>query len=149
VIPDTGTQTISVFVYADSPRGGGQTITQYANIVVRSIPANSDAVLIGSPETTAQPLHLTVGIDGYSPSWSSAPGTTHVIVDGLGNGSLTRSSTRNLPAPRYLTTVYDYRDEVLLTSSMVLAAALWWRQRKRRYLKSSAVGRIAHERPDL
>src|ERR1035437_5725351 len=90
VIPDTGTQTISVFVYADSPRGGGQTITQYANIVVRSVPAISGAVLIGSPETTAQPLHLTVGIEGYSSSWSSAPGTTHVIVDGLRNGWLAR-----------------------------------------------------------
>jgi hypothetical protein len=134
VIPDTGTQTISVFVYADSPRGGGQTITQYANIVVRSVPAISGAVLIGSPETTAQPLHLTVGIEGYSSSWSSAPGTTHVIVDGLRNGWLTRSSTRNHPAPRYLATLYDFRDGVLLTSAMVLAAAaLWWRQRKRRY----------------
>jgi hypothetical protein len=93
VIPDTGTQTISVFVYADMPTGGGQTITQYANMVVRSGPAISDAVLIGSPETTAQPLHLTVGIDGYSPSWSGAPGTTHVIVDGLRNGWLTKPST--------------------------------------------------------
>jgi hypothetical protein len=93
VIPDIGTQRIRVFVYADSPGGGGQTITQYTNIVVRSIPTHSDAVLIGSPDTTAQPFQLAVGADGYSPMSSSATGTTHVIVDGLRNGWLTKPST--------------------------------------------------------
>ena len=137
VTPDSGTKTITLFVYAFAAGQGKQTITQYANVVIRPIALTSEAFLIGLPKQSSHFLHLIVGSDGYSSSISSPLGSVHVAVDGLRNGWLVTRRLRNLPSIGSYASSYTVLEETLsfTTAMLLLAASLLWIDRKRKISK--------------
>jgi hypothetical protein len=88
VVPDSGTKTIQLTAYADAIGKGKMTVTQYADFVVRSIPVDSSAFLLGLPKQAPAPFRLVIGPDGFSTATSGPPGAVHVVVNGLRNGWL-------------------------------------------------------------
>lgn len=99
VTPAPGTDSLGLFLYADSTGLGTGTIDDYANIQATSIPTAATPLVVTEPE---QPYHrpvLTTDGQEYSPGWHSLKPATHVVVDGLTNGWLALSPVRVTYAP--------------------------------------------------
>ncbi|CAG4910041.1 alpha-(1-_3)-arabinofuranosyltransferase family protein [Acidithrix sp. C25] len=134
VTPDSGAQSISLFVYADAPTIGTQTVTQYANFIARSVGEVPSVYAIGLPRRPSNSLHLVIGNEGYASSFPSPLGTTHVIVDGLRNGWLTTDNVRVIASiVSRIPARAELKDSILLTVVMLFpAAALLWGERRRK-----------------
>lgn len=133
VQPNVGTQTLSLVVYADAPGDGTETISQYANFIVRSITPSPQAFLVGLPRQTAPESRLIVGSDGYSAMLSGPPGDNHVLVNGLHNGWLVVHSSRDQPgSPGFSKTPTIAINVIWFAGVMLLlAAAVTWGDRRR------------------
>jgi hypothetical protein len=131
VNPDAGTTSITLFLYADAKGIGQPSIEQYAGITARATLSAQDLVLVGTPASVSAPGRLVIFRTGYSPQWVGPSNTTHVIVNGLRNGWITKSAAKIHIVPNDPTTSNEFLYEVLLAAVMVIVAgALWWIERR-------------------
>ena len=137
VTPDTGTKTIHLFLYADAPVGGGTSIEQYAGVSIRSTAPAPQVVVVGTPRSPSGPAdRLVAWSEGYSSTWTSPSGTTHVMVDGMRNGWIVPTDRRSPVMTTYLPTLGEGRKEWLFASVMIaLAAGMWCFEVRRRRLR--------------
>jgi hypothetical protein len=104
VVPDPGTVALGVFLYADSPEHGGQTVNDYANVEALELPSLPHVLLLGMPlASSPSTTHLFVLHAGYSTDWDGPPRTQHVLVDGLLNGWIS-NSVADAPTVKYKNT---------------------------------------------
>ena len=133
ITPNAGTNTISLFVYADAPGNGKQTITQYADFSVRSIPSLAHVFLVGLPRLPPSPESFVIGADGYLASMPGSVGSIHVIVDGLRNGWLMPPGAIRPPSVSERISVDVFRKTLAFSFLMLLVAGgLTWMDRRRR-----------------
>jgi hypothetical protein len=122
VMPDPGTTTLTLYLYADGPVQGSQSIDDYADARVVEVPTLPNLVMLATPvgDNVSAP-HLVVLYDSYSTQWASNHGR-HVEVDGMLNGWLVAE------APS--ATKISYRPAVIFSAAQwtslggVLVAAL-------------------------
>ena len=133
VVPATGTETVTLFVYAFAQSPGHVSVDQYAGVVARSILHRPTIDVVGRPTTDAAPTRLLSYPTGYAPGWIGPRDAVHVLVDGLRNGWLTTSNSRAVRKPTYLPSANEGRDELLLASTMLLVAAASTVISRRRY----------------
>ena len=91
VAPDPGTTALQLYLYADgSPSGNGTTV-QYAEVRVDEVPnLPSFAVVADATPNEVPPPDLQLIHQTFSSSWTAPAGATHVLVDGMLDGWLTR-----------------------------------------------------------
>jgi hypothetical protein len=138
VTPDAGTQTITLFLYADAPTSGTVSIEQYGDVTVRSVVSVPNIVLLGTPTHTATFSHLVSTAQGYSPLWSRSGGAPHVIVDGMANGWITAAQSTEPSSIYYVPIQHEKRNMLLFAFLMIaLASAIWlFASRSRRRLSN-------------
>ena len=114
VVPATGTENVTLFVYAFAQSPGHVSVDQYAGVVARSILHRPTIDVVGRPTTDAAPTRLLSYPTGYAPGWIGPRDAVHVLVDGLRNGWLTTSNSRAVRKPTYLPSANEGRDELPL-----------------------------------
>jgi len=86
IVPESGTTSLTLYLYADADQTAKRTTNQYASIEVAEFRALPAFALIAEPTTTPPPQTLYVVHTTYSNDWAGPPGSAHVLVDGLLNG---------------------------------------------------------------
>lgn len=140
VHPDSGTTSISVFLYADSAGNGQRAIEEYAKVTALSLPATPTFVLFGTPKKHGKPEGILTTQTGYSPQWIGPAGSTHVLVDGLRNAWIGSHVISVSASPSYAATSHKVRDEIGISALILVtdgALMLWW-LRRMKYRKRKA-----------
>ncbi len=122
VVPDPGTKTIGLSLYAYSYVPGQDSVEEYAGVVVRSLPYAPSVDVIGRPTTAPPPTQVFAYPTGYSSGWAGPRKSTHVAIDGLWNGWLTSPKALTSRDVRFLPVANEQRDEILLAAAMLLLA---------------------------
>jgi hypothetical protein len=122
VIPDPGTESVTIFLYAYGQSLRQGSIEQFAGVIARSLPHSPSVDVVARPSTSAGPTRLLAYPSGYAAGWVGPPSARHVLVDGMRNGWLTTSGRGAPQAVRYQPLVDEVRDEFLLASAMLLLA---------------------------
>jgi hypothetical protein len=114
--------------------GNGTTsIDEYSGVSARSLPFLSNLTFVGNAGKATTGGRLETFATGYSSQWIGPQGATHVIVDGLRNGWILGSNTKNPLVPRNSAIANDVIDEILFSLlAALLAVALWWFSRARK-----------------
>jgi hypothetical protein len=100
VVPDDGTKSLSLYLYADAAAPRTPTVTEYAEVTVLEVPSLPAFVLLGNPDVGAGPgPELLIQHSSFSKAWQS-PAGQHVLVDGLMNGWVIPAGT-NAGTPSY------------------------------------------------
>lgn len=133
VTPDAGTQTISLFVYADATTIGSVSITQYADVSVRSVVSVPNTIIVGTPVVAPGSGHLVESAEGYSSQWTTPSHTTHVLVDGMRNGWIVPGISTPAGPVTFLPAEHEKRNTLVLTIVMVAIAMAIWRLTMRRF----------------
>jgi hypothetical protein len=126
VQPDAGTTRLFLFLYANSFSSGRPSVEQYTDVVARLLRSAPTAVVVGRPTGPTSSTKLVATATGYSTLWSGPTGTTHVLVNGLRNGWLTRSAPDSAIDARYTPDAHLLGDELALLVIMVLVALACW-----------------------
>jgi len=127
VTPDAGTQTISLFVYADANTIGSISINQYADVSVRSVVSVPNVVIVGMPVVGPGSGHLVESTEGYSSQWTTPSYTTHVLVDGMRNGWIAPGMSTPSGRSTFLPVEHEKRNTLVFVFVMVaVAIAIWW-----------------------
>jgi len=115
VVPPSGTQGLSVFLYADSGAGGVRGTSAFAAVGVRSISVSPPLAIVATARgRSPHPPSLTTADSTFSSAWTVRAPAQHVLVDGVANGWLSDAS--GPLAPRDTTAP-------LLAAGLVLAVA--------------------------
>ena len=89
VMPDAGTRSISLFLYADAGLLRSRTINEYSDVRVLEVPALPTFALLSDPEGQAPPsVQLGLVDSSFSAEWQGSISGEHVLVDGMLNGWL-------------------------------------------------------------
>lgn len=84
VTPPADTKYLSLYLYSDGLSGLKETVNDYANVAVYTIP-DVDLVLLGIPTSApSESMRLWVLHESYSADWAGP--RKHVVVDGMING---------------------------------------------------------------
>lgn len=129
VVPSAHTTSLSLFLYALSTTSDQTTVNEYADLVVRALPAAPQVDVFGMPTTPPTPPRsraLVTTSTGFDAGWSISRGGRHVEVDGLRNGWIV---ARAEPPPRgahavFLPTRSELRDEIALAGVGALTGLL-------------------------
>jgi hypothetical protein len=99
VSPDAGTTALTLHLYADASRSATRTINEYADVRAVEVPILSSFALLATPNPQpASSTQLVVVHSSFSTTWQGPPGSKHVLVDGMLNGWLVPSSSRDFAA---------------------------------------------------
>jgi len=99
VVPDPGTTSVQMYLYADASAQGSPTVSEYAGIRALELPALPKFALVGEPAPNVVPnVRLALTHSTYSNDWQSSIGGDHVIVDGMLNGWLVPSGSSGFSA---------------------------------------------------
>ena len=123
IVPDPGTETVSLFLYAYAQSPGQRSVDEYARVVARSLPHSPSVDVVGRPTTGPGPTHLLAYPTGYATGWVGPPSARHVLVDGVRNGWLTASGNSSLQEVHYQPLVNEQRNIFLLAGAFLLLAA--------------------------
>lgn len=94
VVTNAAFGKLYLFLYANQPvASGARTSVQYSHVQVVGVPAIAP-VIIANPMRDGNEPTLLVLNTGFAEGWSSSSGGQHVIVDGMMNGWIQRSSYR-------------------------------------------------------
>lgn len=122
--PPPGTQSLSLYLYAYSTAQGQTTVSEFANIIVRSLQAAPQVDVLAIPGHAGAQLALLTGSTGFGPGWGYHGGGRHVEVDGLRNAwILAGPQTPGVVATAYGPALGEWRRELLL-GGICLAVAL-------------------------
>jgi hypothetical protein len=91
--PESGTTSLTVFVYANAVTNNGPASVEYANVEVASIAGAPNLDLVGTPSGVVVKRRLDVLHTSYVASPDTKKGARHVLVNGLTNGYLSRAPT--------------------------------------------------------
>jgi hypothetical protein len=126
VMPDAGTRTLRLFLYADAPVGAPVSVEQYADITARSSAALPALVVVGTPDGAPAPSTLLINPESYSPEWQGPAGGHHVLVDGIRNGWIVPGVAAHGGSAVYLPGQLVGRMIIPFSTAMVsLAIAVW------------------------
>jgi hypothetical protein len=130
--PLPGTTALSIYLYADALGNGTTSVDEYSDISARSLPFLSNLTLVGATGKATTVGRLETFTTGYSSQWIGPHGAAHVIVDGLRNGWIVGTNSKNSLAPRNSAIASDVSEEILFSLLAALfALALWWFSRAR------------------
>lgn len=87
VVPDLGTKSLMLYLYADGGGPLGRTINEYADVRVLEVAALPNLYVLAEPRSAPQ-TKLLLFHDTFSTKWQGPSGSQHVLVDGLLNGWL-------------------------------------------------------------
>ena len=138
VAPMKGTTSMSLFLYADALGNGTTTINEYAGVTVHSIPLEIPPVVSALDERPSSNARLMVAATGYSTQWSGPTHALHVVVDGLRNGWIIRSSSTGPVIAHDGAVAHEGQDEIALTfATFFFVAAMWWFTRRSRRTRAT------------
>ena len=125
VTPDSGTRSLSLFLYSDVYTPGAVTTNDYSDVVVRRSPVLLQPVVMATPQGHQHPAPAlyTIG-DSFSPGWIGPSGASQVEVDGLRNGWLGPHSRDDSPRFSLSSWYLLSRFASLLAAGLLLALAL-------------------------
>ncbi|MHB1520705.1 MAG: hypothetical protein ACYCWN_05225 [Ferrimicrobium sp.] len=134
--PSRGTRFLSLIVYAYGLGTGSQSMDQYANVQVFSLPSITPPLLTGVPKTYLH-VRLVVAARGFSSSVSDPRGLKHVLVDGLRNGWIADRRITKLPSQSSFVMAQSALYAILSFAGFmaVFAGALTWLLGKRGALR--------------
>ena len=96
VTPPSGTQGLSLFLYAGG--AAGKNVDAYAAVSVRSLPVSAPLAIVATdPSGGSRPPVLTTADSTFSAVWTVNGAAQHVLVNGLANGWLSDGSRRLVP----------------------------------------------------
>lgn len=122
--PAVGTRRLSIYLYAFSTVPGQTTVSEFANIVVRSLPAAPQVDVLAQAEHAGARASLLTGSTGFGPGWGYRGGGRHVEVDGLRNGWIVAGPREPAVVATVYAPVLGERRKELLLGGICLGAAL-------------------------
>lgn len=122
--PASRVSSITLFLYADSYFSGQVSQDQFSGISIRKLPFSGTIDLIHKSlhSVSVAPIRLTVTKGNYSPRWIAGKNYSHVLVDGLRNGWISKSRFRATPA--YSPAQQEFQDELFLTGLCLASLAV-------------------------
>ena len=127
VVPDAGTKSIRLYLYADGG-AGPRTVNEYANAGVVEVPSLPSLALLSNPMLPASPAsRLFIDYSSYSEAWTGSEGK-HVLVDGMLNGWLVPSRSTGVAvhyAPGKEVQMSQWASLAILLATLLWATRPW------------------------
>ena len=132
IVPDSGTSSLSLFLYSDAI-SGGPTINEYADFKAVNVPELPPLAIVATPKVVAPDFKvLMTNGDTYSRLWQGPPGSQHVLVNGMTNGWIVHAARG--PKETYRPAIVEKSASVFSLAAglgiVVLMAVDRWKLRK-------------------